>query len=446
MNFEGATVLVIEDEQPMRRFLRALVSGHGLRVGLRHASLRAGAPESTVFTLGPLRVDLAERRVLVRGAEVHLTPLEYRLLTTLVRHAGRVLTHRQILQDLPLGVCATDNQGKIVLWNLALEVMTGVEAAPLIGTRLNKLPRPWDGLLGGFARTNEDHIYRMELPVAGKPRWYNLHKAAYADPMIEGAGPSRPGMVMLIEDLTDLGNLEAELAHNDRLASVGRLAAGVAHEIGNPVTGIASLAQNLRHEEDPEVMRQSIEDIIEQTRRISDILGTLKSFSRGSRHLQQRETFALHEAIDQAVHLLELTHKHDGIRFEASCPSDIVLTGNRQQLSQVLVNLMGNAADASKPGDRVDLLARASADEAVIEVMDQGQGIPDELRETVFEPFYTTKPTGQGTGLGLSLAYKIIEDHNGTLTIDSQAGFGTRVVVTLPLRETEQPYAPLAHH
>ncbi|HOP18176.1 MAG TPA: HAMP domain-containing sensor histidine kinase, partial [Gammaproteobacteria bacterium] len=302
------------------------------------------------------------------------------------------------------------------------------------------------GLLGGFARTNEDHIYRMELPVAGKPRWYNLHKAAYADPVIEGAGPSRPGMVMLIEDLTDLGNLEAELAHNDRLASVGRLAAGVAHEIGNPVTGIASLAQNLRHEEDPEVMRQSIEDIIEQTRRISDILGTLKSFSRGSRHLQQRETFALHEAIDQAVHLLELTHKHDGIRFEASCPPDIILTGNRQQLSQVLVNLMGNAADASKPGDRVDLLARCSADEAVIEVMDQGQGIPDDLKETVFEPFYTTKPTGQGTGLGLSLAYKIIEDHNGTLTIDSQAGFGTRVIVTLPLRETEQPYAPLAHH
>ena len=354
--------------------------------------------------------------------------------------------HRQILQDLPLGVCATDNQGNIVLWNLALEMMTGVDAKPLIGTRLNRLPRPWDGLLGGFARTAEHHIYRMELAVAGRPRWYNLHKAAYADPVIEGAGPSRPGMVMLIEDLTDLGNLEAELAHSDRLASVGRLAAGVAHEIGNPVTGIASLAQNLRHEEDPGVTRQSIEDIIEQTRRISDILATLKSFSRGSRHLQQRETFALAEAVDQAVHLLKLTHKHDGIRFEASCPPDIVLTGNRQQLSQVLVNLLSNAADASQPGDRVDLLARADGEEAVIEVMDQGQGIPDDIRETVFEPFYTTKPTGQGTGLGLSLAYKIIEDHNGTLTIDSQAGFGTRVVVTLPLQEIERSYAPAAHH
>jgi signal transduction histidine kinase len=150
--------------------------------------------------------------------------------------------------------------------------------------------------------------------------------------------------------------------------------------------------------------------------------------------------------VDEAIHLLRLTHKHDGIRFEGSCPPGIVLTGNRQELSQVLVNLLSNAADASKPGDRVDLLARANAGEAIIEVMDQGQGIPDELRETIFEPFYTTKPTGQGTGLGLSLAYKIIEDHGGTLMIDSQTGLGTRVIVTLPLSEAKQSHEPLANY
>lgn len=354
--------------------------------------------------------------------------------------------HRQILQDLPLGVCATDNQGKIVLWNLALEHMTGVAAGPLIGTRLNSLPHPWDGLLGGFSRTADDHIYRMELAVAGRPRWYNLHKAAYADPAIEGAGPGQPGMVMLIEDLTDLGTLEAELAHNDRLASVGRLAAGVAHEIGNPVTGIASLAQNLRHEDDPAVVSQSIEDIIAQTRRISDILRTLKSFSRGSRHLLQRETFRLAEVVGEAVHLLRLTQAHDRVRFETACPPDIVLTGNRQQLAQVLVNLLSNAADASQPGDRVDLLARSAGGEVIIEVMDQGLGIPEELKETVLEPFYTTKPTGQGTGLGLSLAHKIVEDHGGHLAIDSQAGVGTRVVVSLPRRDPEPVHEPAAHH
>ncbi len=354
--------------------------------------------------------------------------------------------HRQILQDLPLGVCATDNQGKIVLWNLALEMMTGVETEHMIGTDLGRLPHPWDGLLAGFARSAEDHIYRMELAVAGRPRWYNLHKSAYADPGIQGAGFSRPGVVMLIEDLTDLGTLEAELEHNNRLASVGRLAAGVAHEIGNPVTGIASLAQNLRHEHDPEVMRQSVEDIIEQTRRITGILGTLKSFSRGSRHLQPRETFTLRAVVEESVHLLRLTHEHDDIRFEASCPDDITLTGNRQQLSQVFVNLLTNAADASQAGDRVDLLARTMNYQAVIEVMDQGQGIPKEIQETIVEPFFTTKPTGKGTGLGLSLAFKIIEDHNGSLRIDSQPGVGTRVIVTLPIQETEQPYEPLAHH
>lgn len=354
--------------------------------------------------------------------------------------------HRQILQDLPLGVCATDSQGKVVLWNLALETMTGIGAASMVGMHLNRIPRPWSVLLGGFARSNEDHIYRMELAVAGKPRWYNLHKAAYADPVLGGVGTTSTGMVMLIEDLTDLGNLEAELAHNDRLASVGRLAAGVAHEIGNPVTGIASLAQNLRHEDDPEIMRQSIEDIVEQTRRISAILGTLKSFSRGSSHLQQRETFALHEAIEQAVHLLRLTHKDDGIRFEASCPPHLVMTGNRQQLSQVLVNLLDNAADASQAGDRVEVIARADGQNAVIEVMDRGQGIPEELHETILEPFYTTKPTGKGTGLGLSLVHKIVSDHDGGLQIDSQPGLGTRVIVTLPMTTPQPHYAALTHH
>lgn len=345
--------------------------------------------------------------------------------------------HRQILQDLPLGVCATDGQGNVVLWNLALKTMTGVNPRQIRGVALDQLPTPWSGLLGGFAKSVDDHIYRMELAVAGRPRWYNLHKAAYADPVLASdAKDGNLGMVMLIEDLTDLGNLEAELAHSDRLASVGRLAAGVAHEIGNPITGIASLAQNLRHEDDPEIVRQSVEDIIAQTRRISDILKTLKSFSRGSQHLQHCETFDLFDVVDEAVHLINLSYKNSGIQFDAACPDGIVLTGNRQQISQVLVNLLSNAADASSPGDRVDVLARATTTEAIIEVMDQGEGIPEELHEVIFEPFYTTKPTGKGTGLGLSLAHKIIQDHHGDLTVDSQLGFGTRIVVNLPLADT----------
>ncbi len=348
--------------------------------------------------------------------------------------------HRQILQDLPLGVCALDNDGNVVLWNLALEAMTQLPAHQILGIRLDRLPSPWKGLLHGFTRASDEHIYRMELAIGGRPRWYNLHKSSYAEP-----NPDRlthPGMVMIIEDLTDLGNLEAELEHNNRLASVGRLAAGVAHEIGNPVTGIASLAQNLRHENDPEIQRQSLDDILLQTRRISGILQTLNSFSRGSLHLQRNETFPLLEVLNEATHLVQLTHKHDSIRFEVNCADDIQLSGNRQQLAQVLVNLLTNAADASIDGDTVDLMVFPHDNEVTLEVMDQGEGISEEIRNMVFEPFYTTKPTGQGTGLGLSLVHKIIQDHSGRIEIDSEPGIGTRIIITLPIQAPEPAYEP----
>lgn len=339
--------------------------------------------------------------------------------------------HRQILQELPLGVCALDHEGRVVLWNLALKVMTGVRARDMIGQPLDSLEEPWHGLFGGFVRANEQHVYRMELAVAGRPRWYNLHKASYAGPTLDASGASEPGMVMIVEDLTDLGQLEAELTHSDRLASIGRLAAGVAHEIGNPVTGIASLAQNLRYEDDPAEVQHSVEDIIAQTKRIAAILKTLQSFSRGSLHPAQEPSFALCEVMAEAVHLVELTHKHRQIRFEPDCAGGITLNGSRQQISQVLVNLLNNAVDASEDGQPISLNAQREDDKVRISIEDRGCGIPEDLQQTVLEPFYTTKPTGQGTGLGLSLAHRIIEDHGGRLHIESPAQGGTRMVIVL---------------
>ena len=343
--------------------------------------------------------------------------------------------HRQILQELPLGVCALDHNGKIVLWNLALEVMTGIATREVIGSPLHALPAPWNGLFGGFARAADQHVHRMQLAVAGRPRWYNLHKSSYAGPTLGEDHTSEPGLVMIIEDLTDLGQLEAELTHSDRLASVGRLAAGVAHEIGNPVTGIASLAQNLREEDDPQEIRRSIEDIIAQTRRIANILKTLQSFSRGGLHLAQYETYALCEVVQEARHLVELTHKHRNVRFDTECPGNISLSGSRQQISQVLVNLLNNAVDASPEGAGVSLSAHTEDDTVRISIEDRGSGIPEDMRQTVLEPFYTTKPTGQGTGLGLSLAHRIIEDHGGRLLIESPPQGGTRMSIVLPLRK-----------
>jgi signal transduction histidine kinase len=222
------------------------------------------------------------------------------------------------------------------------------------------------------------------------------------------------------------------LAHSERLASIGRLAAGVAHEIGNPVTGIASLAQILREDTDDHEVQRASGEILKQTQRITDIVRSLMSFSRSGALGGELRRFPLQQVIDEALGLVRLAHKGKGVTCEGGCPPELEMLGDPQRLSQMLVNLCANACDASVPGDRVEVLAYPREDEIRIEVLDQGAGIPEEEHALVFEPFYTTKPAGEGTGLGLAMVYKIVEEHRGSIEIDSAPGRGTRVVVRIP--------------
>ena len=355
--------------------------------------------------------------------------------------------HRQILLDLPLGVCTIDQERTVTIWNLAMEKMTGVWAADAVGISLPLLPDPWGTLFTGFASARDEHIHHLEVQHETQTRWFNLHKAVILTPISAGhlAPKERTSQVILMEDLTDLETLEAELAHSDRLASIGRLAAGVAHEIGNPVTGIASLAQNLRDERDPKIIESSIEEILNQTRRITAIVKTLMNFSRrGGRHTEIQR-FQLKELVDEAMSLLKLTHQGSRVSCNNLCPTQLTLECDRQALFQVLVNILTNACDASSPGDQVELLAFELEENIRIEILDQGEGIDKDQLEYVFEPFYTTKSPGEGTGLGLALAYKIIQDHHGSIQLDSEPGVGTRVVVELP-KNTRLSHEPHPYH
>ncbi len=339
---------------------------------------------------------------------------------------------RQILEELPLGACALGRDGEIVLWNQAMERCTGIPASSAIGYDLGHLPEPWNDLLAGFAKAGDTHLYHMEVTVQGESRWLNLHKAMIAEG--DGGGTARAlGMVILAEDLTQMETLEAELAHSDRLASIGRLAAGLAHEIGNPLTGIASIAQNLKYEEEREAIDAGIEEILEQTRRIDNIVQSLMHYSRGSTPAQRREPVRLCQVLQQAFELVQLTHKEKRPEFRLECDPQLELTGDPQRLSQVFVNLLANACDASPPGAPIQIVAERSAAEGVeVRIRDQGSGIPEHFRERLFEPFATTKPAGRGTGLGLSLARNIVLDHDGEIAIESEEGRGTCVTIRFP--------------
>lgn len=381
-----------------------------------------------------LEMDPAAERTLpaqVRFVEQRLEASQTKLrglaaeLDTLRRY------HRQILQELPLGVVSVDPDEEIVIWNLAMEVISGIARPQAVGARLGELPAPWDRLLREFLRAQERHVHKRQLEVGGQGRWFNLHKAYVDDPV--AAGGAAAGAVLLIEDLTDLHMLEVELSHSERLASIGRLAAGVAHEIGNPVTGIACLAQNLQEEPpDPELMNESLEQILQQTRRISDIVQSLVTFSHsGALPGRQSAPVYLHDCVEDAIRLIRLSRRGKDVEFLNECAPGIAAQGNHPRLCQVFVNLLSNACDASTAGQTVIVRTLAQTDPLIVDVIDRGCGIAEELRERVFEPFFTDKPPGEGTGLGLALAYSIVHEHGGTIAILNRRGGGTRVRLQL---------------
>ncbi|CAM3491055.1 ATP-binding protein [Halomonas lysinitropha] len=341
--------------------------------------------------------------------------------------------HRRILTRLPVGLCAFGADDELLMWNDALAELSGIEGNSVIGARRDGLPPPWEALLGRVLLEHHDHLYKQPVTLDGTTRYLSLHKAA-----LEVDEEVRGGTVILVEDHSEMKWLEDELVHAARLASIGQLAAGVAHEIGNPVTGISSLAQNLRYDtDDPEVL-ESATQIQQLTDRITRIVESLVGFAHGGRHVtgQPFAPVPLANLIDEALHLIHLARSREDIHYHNRCPAGLEVKGDAQRLLQVMVNLLGNARDASAPGGEVTIDAAPQDGWLHVTVTDQGHGIDEWVRDHLFEPFTTTKPPGEGTGLGLPLVYSIIAEHGGQIDIDSPPpgqAKGTRINLWLPL-------------
>jgi len=342
---------------------------------------------------------------------------------------------RRIVEDLPEGVCTIDPNGEVILWNAALARMTSVPDEQAVGRSIATIAEPWGSLLVAVCAGDEVRRH-ARVNVKGATRELTLVKSMIDPTALPGAIDSG-GLVLLVEDRTEQHALQARVAHQDRLASIGRLAAGVAHEIGNPLTGIASVAQNLQHDvTDPDAVER-LELVLEQTRRINRIVRTLVGFAHAGSGTGESPALRLvpvrvDDVVQEAFTLTRLGRSAREIVLEANVPADLHVLGDRQRLLQVLVNLCTNACDASTTGTGVEVRAHRDGDQAVIEVVDHGTGMPLAVRARAMEPFFTTKTAGEGTGLGLSLVYSIVTDLGGTLDLQSEEGVGTTVVVRLP--------------
>ena len=346
--------------------------------------------------------------------------------------------YQSMLLELPMGALTYDNSGTITSWNRAIADITGITPQQALNSSLSSLPSPWGELLSDFTNRPQRHAYKRYVEDGKNILWINLHSAAIE----RHTSSNLAEQFLLIEDISETQTLEQELIHSERLASIGRLAAGVAHEIGNPVTGIACLAQNLNDDIKEGTADQTAKDILNQTDRINTIVRSLMNFAHGETYAGGSDTSATTEleyCCHEAIKLLSLDKDQTPVNFEMSVQPDTQLAIGEQQMIQLLINLLANARDASQANQTINIISRPAKDMHIIEVIDEGCGIPAEQQEMIFEPFFTTKDTGSGTGLGLSLVYSIIDQHQGNIAVQSPYttdGKGTRFVITLPTATT----------
>lgn len=381
-------------------------------------------------------IDQPSNPVDIRARNVHL--MENQLENYQVQLTGLAAEldemrryHRLTLQKLPIGVCTLDTTGQVIFWNSEMERLTHLDAKDIIGSEFLSHNNLWCKKLAGFMIEETDYQLGEKLIIEDKTQWFSLHKTAL------GEQPDM-GMVILLEDETETKMIQDKMAHNERLASIGRFAAGVAHEIGNPVTGIACLAQNLKLETDNSYILETGDQIVDQTKRISRIVQSLVRFAHSGHPDANREQLpvSVAQCADEAIHLLSLDSHGKHLNFSNKIPDNLRVNGDPQQIQQVFVNLLQNAGDASNDSDHIWIEAEEFNEHVTIRVTDEGSGISAESQARLFEPFFTTKDPGQGTGLGLSLVYNIIEEHYGSIEIISPANNkqkkGTQVAITLP--------------
>ena len=384
-------------------------------------------------TLIPLRVPEVEGVTDINLIEDRLTHYKDHLSGLAAELDSLRLYHRRTLEELPLAACSVGKDREVLMWNTAMQRLSGIASEQVTGSRLDDVLDPWGPLLARFADSEQSTFYKQTIEIADSKHWISLHKASIPSSLEHQID----GQVILLEDVTELQMLEKELLHTERLASVGRLAAGVAHEIGNPVTGIDCLAQNLRYEsDDPEVL-ETAEQILSQTKRVSRIVHSLVSFSHAGLNQSNEQIHVnLRTCAQEAVNLLSLQKEKNQVHYVNNIPEEVVVLGDAQRLTQVFINLLANARDASPTNTDVSIFAVTTEKNVEVEVVDEGPGIPAEVQDRIFEPFFTTKDPGDGTGLGLAMVYSIIEDHRGSIDLISPADKvlqkGTKFVINLP--------------
>ncbi len=363
--------------------------------------------------------------LLVGCAGVMLLFLAQNYRSTRTSLAREKVFSDNLVSRMPIGLVAVDQDGRVTAVNSVAEATLGIRAAGVIGFAVKAvIPLILADTLSGT-----DSLVEKELlcPVAdGRRIPMDVSAANLAD-----ENGQRFGQVILFKDLTEIRALRQELEKNRRLASVGRLAAGVAHEIRNPLSSIKGFATYFKEKYRESDKDQEIAGImIQEVNRLNRVVGQLLEFSRPIRlHIQQA---ALKPFVQDAFRLVDPQRSQAKVSMVLDMADEsLCAVMDTDKMSQVMLNLFLNALDAMPGGGRLTVRVSTDGDGRIaIQVMDTGTGVDPKDQPHIFEPYFSTKKTG--TGLGLAIVHNIVKAHRGDILVESKIGGGTMVEITLP--------------
>jgi PAS domain S-box-containing protein len=346
------------------------------------------------------------------------------------------LLNRQTLEAvfdaMPTAISVADPKThQLVTVNRAFSELVGLPVEQILGLAP---PFPWwepgEDLASGFVVGNRlERVYRLP---DGRPQ--PVHISVHAVPGDDG----EPALLLaLIEDTTEERRMQQQLVQSGKLAAIGELAAGVAHEINNPLFAILGLTEFLLKEAEPGSKALQRLELIQQTGlEIKEIVRALLDFAR--ENAEERHVVPLEDVVQATVDLVRRTNAHKGVELvDLYDASGAPVSASPNQLKQIFLNLIANARQAMPDGGTVKVDVRQDGDWVIASVSDDGPGIEPPVLERIFEPFFTTKRLTGGTGLGLSVSLGIAEAHGGTLTASSEPGHGSTFTLRLPISPEE---------
>ncbi len=327
-----------------------------------------------------------------------------------------------IIESAPVGIVTVDASLRIKYWNRHMETITNIKKNNASNKIITAL-LPWINREMLTVSKQEEIIVK-----ATSLQTFKINISPFKDPS--------GGFVVIIENITEKIKMEEQLMQTSKLASLGKLTAGISHEIGNPLASISSLIQELKAlkldtSENIEFTEESLTTVNTHIDRIARIVRSLGDFARTSS--AEKIPSKISEIIDRTVNLVKYDKRFKNIRLTTDIGNIPLLQLNPDKMQQVFLNIMLNSIDAMTNGGDLSITAKENGSFVEVTISDTGSGIEESAVSKIFDPFFTTKPMGKGTGLGLSICYGIIKEHHGTITVKSKKREGTTFTIKLPV-------------